>query len=33
LEALIRDHQLHVQFGKTDIIIPELFGMLNKQDG
>lgn len=33
LEALIRDHQLHVQFGKTNIIIPELFGMLDKQDG
>ncbi|MCK4528409.1 DUF4238 domain-containing protein [candidate division WOR-3 bacterium] len=33
LEALIKHHQLHVQFGKTDIIITELFGMLDKKDG
>jgi hypothetical protein len=28
LEALIDHHQLHVEYGKTDIITPELFEML-----
>lgn len=28
LEALIDHHQFHVEYGKTDIIIPELFEML-----
>lgn len=30
LEALIKDYKLHVQFDKTNIIIPELFEMLEK---
>lgn len=29
LEALVDHHQLHVEYGKTDIIIHELFEMLN----
>jgi hypothetical protein len=33
LEELIKYHHLHVQSGKTDIIIMELFRMLNKKDG
>jgi len=30
LEALIKDYKLHIRFDKTNIIIPELFEMLEK---
>lgn len=33
LEALIKYHELHIQFGKTDIIIMELFEMLEEKEG
>lgn len=32
LEARVRDYRLHVQFGKTDDIIMELFGMLGEPE-
>jgi hypothetical protein len=31
LEALIRDHEIHVRFGKTSRIIPELFEMMGRE--
>ena len=30
LEEVVKDHQLHVQFRETNIIIPKLFEMLDK---
>lgn len=30
LEAIVKDYRIHVDFNKTDIIIPELFSMLEK---
>jgi hypothetical protein len=33
LEALIKHHDLHVQYSKTNIIIPELFKMLEEKEG
>jgi hypothetical protein len=32
LEALIKDYKLHIQFDKTNIIITELFNMLDQTD-
>jgi hypothetical protein len=33
LEALIKYHELHVHYRKTDIIIMELFEMLEEKEG